>query len=471
MCGLFGVIYKQPQPLDKVAFISLGRDNVSRGKDSCGIVIDNMVEYGIDKTKEFESFYKTSKLLKNTTKCKFAIGHTRAASTGLKIGLDQAQPITIYEGNKLQYVLTHNGTIDNKAKDLAKKYIPHIEVGDNTDSWIMAHIFYYVGYDVLQEYDGSGMFIMIDYRKEQPQVMMFKGASKKTYADQTLYEERPLYVVTEENAIWYSSMSSSLEAARYGNDIKQLLCNTLYLINDNLKFQVIKRYDRSHKIQASNTWYGYNTKDYSNGFGTSSYSNNDTKSYTINHPGMIENKQTNTYTEKVNYGPNGLYTFKGKVLNEIMKLDFGGFTVSQYSVTGEEFPFYAGRLLMDIKDFELIKEIEKELNLKENEFEMFYPELLDYLSYLPMAYVDENKNQMFLKQYDLEKLEYYEGKLRPLFHIGITYKVEKGYIISKKEYESGALDRYKEARNAWNNIVDRTVLKQEFIKFIADANK
>lgn len=471
MCGLFGVIYKQPQQLDKIPFISLGRDNVSRGKDSCGIVIDNQVEYGLNKEKEFESFYKTSKLLKETTTCKFAIGHTRAASAGLKVGKEQAQPITIYEGNKLQYVLTHNGTIDNKARDLAKKYLPGVEVGDNTDSWIMANIFYYVGYDVLLEYEGSGMFIMVDYRKEKPQIMMFKGASRKSYADQTLYEERPLYLTQEEDAIWYSSISSSLEAARYGNNVKQLLSNTLYLINDDLKFQVIKRYDRSKKIQASNTWYGYNNKDYDSGFGTSSSNYNNDKTYSHNAPGMIEDKSNTIYTDKVNYNANGLYVMKNRILNEVVKLDFGGFPVTSFSLTGEEYPFYAGRLLLDVKDYELIKDIEKEMNMKENEFEMFYPELLDYLSYLPMAYVDENKNQMFLKQFDLEKLEYYDGTLRPLFHTGITYKVEKGYIVSKKEYEAGAMDKYKEARTAWNNIVDRNVLKQEFINFINNANK
>lgn len=468
MCGLFGVIYKKPQKLDKIPLISLGRDNVTRGKDSCGIVIDNRVEYGIDKTKEFESFYKTSKLLKETDECKFVIGHTRAASAGLKVGIDQAQPITIYEGNKLQYVLTHNGTIDNKARDLAKKYIPGVEVGDNTDSWIMAHIFYLVGYDVLKEYDGSGMFIMVDYRKKDPQIMMFKGASRKTYSEQTLYEERPLYITQEENAIWYSSISSSLEAARYGQDVRQLLSNTLYLVTDDLKFQIIKRYDRSHKVQASNTWYGYNSKDY-NSSDSSYTSYNNTNTFTKSNPGKITDKAT-TYSEKANYNSLGFYTMKGELLHGIFKFDFGGFTVTSYSITGEEYPFYAGRLLLDVEDYNLLKEIEIKFNMKEHELETFYPELIDYLSYLPMMYIDENKHQMFLKQNDLERLEYYEGVLQPLFHTGITYKIEKGYITSVNEYEAGVLDKYKETKAAWNNIVDRKILKEEFIKFINNAN-
>ena len=40
MCGIWGIIYKEPHQLNKVLFNSLGVLNDTRGGDSCGIFID-----------------------------------------------------------------------------------------------------------------------------------------------------------------------------------------------------------------------------------------------------------------------------------------------------------------------------------------------------------------------------------------------------------------------------------------------
>ena len=51
-------------------------------------------------------------------------------------------------------MLLHNGTIFNY-EDLAKKYIPDIDIKGMTDSQVMEQIFYYKGYDARFE---DGLF-------------------------------------------------------------------------------------------------------------------------------------------------------------------------------------------------------------------------------------------------------------------------------------------------------------------------
>lgn len=99
MCGIFGYIYSKNSKLDKKGFNILGVNNDSRGGDSCGIFIDGKVEYGVNKTKLYSNFFKESKLLKETNKCKIALGHCRKASVG-NISLETAQPVVLYNDKK-----------------------------------------------------------------------------------------------------------------------------------------------------------------------------------------------------------------------------------------------------------------------------------------------------------------------------------------------------------------------------------
>ena len=55
MCGIFGIINKVEAPFDYSTFCVLGINNDSRGGDSCGVFIDQEVEYGVDKEKLFKS--------------------------------------------------------------------------------------------------------------------------------------------------------------------------------------------------------------------------------------------------------------------------------------------------------------------------------------------------------------------------------------------------------------------------------
>jgi asparagine synthetase B (glutamine-hydrolysing) len=177
MCGIFGMVSKRTKSFNKRAFCTMGVRNDTRGGDSCGVFIDGLVEYGVDKQKTFMSFFRNSILLETTSECKIALGHCRKASVG-KVSLETAQPVVLYnEEGAIDYVLIHNGTIYNY-KELAQKYIPDIDIEGLTDSQVMARIFYHKGYDALDEYYGGAVFVIHDYRVDQ--TLVFKGASSKT---------------------------------------------------------------------------------------------------------------------------------------------------------------------------------------------------------------------------------------------------------------------------------------------------
>ncbi len=205
MCGIFGTINKKHKQLDYQLFTTLGIANDSRGGDSCGIVVDRKVQFGVDKTKLFFDFFRNSSVLKNAKKIKFAVGHTRKASVG-KVNLANAQPVAIYnEVGNLDFVLLHNGTLSNY-KELAAKYIPDLDITDMTDSYVLANIIYKTGFTVLGEYIGAASLCIVDYRYENPQIFLFRGESKTWKASAKPVEERPLCVAIHSEGIVFSSI-------------------------------------------------------------------------------------------------------------------------------------------------------------------------------------------------------------------------------------------------------------------------
>lgn len=268
MCGIWGIVNTHPRKFDYSTFCTLGIANDSRGGDSCGIFIDGKYEYGADKDdKYFCNFFLTSKILDDVKESTIAFGHCRKASVGV-IDESTAQPVIIKnDKGEVEFVVMHNGTIYNY-DDLAKKYIPNIDIKDMTDSQVMARIFYECGYDVLDEYIGGAVFAVIDYRK--PQVLFFKGASKESEFSKKQTEERPLYfcIDKEKEEMVFSSIASYLYALK-----PNLVC---YTLNPNLlvtfngtETPIVKEYKRKDVTQkapftyySSNLWntnyYDYN---------------------------------------------------------------------------------------------------------------------------------------------------------------------------------------------------------------------
>lgn len=249
MCGIFGMISRKTKPFNKRAFCTMGVINDSRGGDSCGVFIDGLVEYGVDKQKTFMSFFRDSLVLDTTTECKIALGHCRKASVG-KVSLETAQPVVLYnEEGLVDYVLIHNGTIYNY-KELAKKYIPDVDIDGLTDSQVMARIFYYKGYDCLDEYNGGAVFVIHDYRINKS--LVFKGYSKKYTHSVSEEEERPLFYCWHNGRFCFSSIFETLYAFYYEESIYTLPHNKLMVVRGN-KLKLVKEYKREKCIQNKST--------------------------------------------------------------------------------------------------------------------------------------------------------------------------------------------------------------------------
>jgi hypothetical protein len=279
MCGLFGIINRKKRAFDYSTFSVLGVNNDSRGGDSCGIFIDGEYEYGVRDNKLFQDFFTESKILKNKKESTIAVGHCRKASVGA-INERTAQPVVLKDkSGRIRFVVLHNGTIYNY-KELAQKYIPNIKIDDMTDSQVMARIFYYKGYDVLSEYNGGSVFVIIDYRVDSPKCLFFKGISKRTEYSVKPEEERPLYMTFDdsEDEIVFSSIGKYLDALRRGQKVYTIDGNHLmsYTAEDGLVDLGV--YSRDKAIQTKPykaTYYsggGVPTVGF-NGVGTTAFGN------------------------------------------------------------------------------------------------------------------------------------------------------------------------------------------------------
>lgn len=263
MCGIAGIINFTPKEFDYSSFCILGVNNDSRGGDSCGIFIDGQVEYGVDKKKLFSDFYKDSNILKSTQYADVALLHCRKASVG-GISESKAQPVVIKDDQgKIVFVVLHNGTIHNY-EDLAKKYIPEIDIKDMTDSQIMARIFFYKGYDALGEYEGGSVFFIADYRKDEPEFYAFKGRSKKAdYKTAEETDERPFYFVGDKDELMFSSIQTFLPILRKDYIVYTIEPNCLIKFKNGDEIEKVKQYDRSERCQAKKYKTVYNPSRFS----------------------------------------------------------------------------------------------------------------------------------------------------------------------------------------------------------------
>lgn len=250
MCGIAGIINKTPRTFDYGTFCTLGISNDARGGDSCGIFIDGIEDYGVVGDKKFFSgYFQNNELLDSVKTSTVALVHCRKASVGV-ISRETAQPVVLRnEKGKVEFVVMHNGTIYNY-KELAKKYIPNIDIKGMTDSQIMARIFYYCGYDVLNEYNGGAVFAIVDYRNNTPKTFLFRGSSKKYSDSKDIEAERPLYfcIDTVKRELVFSSIWTYLLALRRHCTTYPLKCNVLFEFTGTTLVEVAS-YDRKGMIQ------------------------------------------------------------------------------------------------------------------------------------------------------------------------------------------------------------------------------
>lgn len=366
MCGIFGIISPNPRKFDLRTFCVLGVNNDSRGGDSCGIFIDKKYEYGVNDLKLFYSFFPKSKLLNSVTTSQIALGHCRKASVGA-INAANAQPVVITDDNgDVKYVLMHNGTILNY-KDLAKKYIPDIDITGMTDSQVMARIFYHTGYKVLGEYIGAGAFVMVDYRKEEPEVLFFKGESKSTEYSLTTTVERPLFCTYSSTEFIFSSIMEYLKAVRPNREVMTFSTNALITLKDG-KLAILKEYDRTKMWQ---------TQYYT-------YCNNSVSNISVQkkEKDYYGNKFFSNYywDDVVDMDKYGIYRIGTDKAHGIYWVDALGNTGKEKRIGTIQAAFWKGVLLKNVGCYNFLIKFAKDMDCTHEELLMTLPDLVHYLS-------------------------------------------------------------------------------------------
>lgn len=361
MCGIFGQVSIKQKPFDYTAFCTLGIHNDLRGGDSCGVFIDGQVEYGVNDKKLFEDFFETSKLVQTTRTASIALGHCRKASIGA-IGESTAQPVVITnKDGKVEFVVIHNGTIYNYAQ-LAAKYIPEIDIKGMTDSQVMTHIFYYKGYDVLNEYNGGAVFVIVDYRGESPEILLWKGASPTTYTGAPS-EERPLYVAIGKDELLFSSIYTFLPVLRRDANIAALTENILCRYTG-VDLEIVKEYDRKNQFQYNRT------------------------NYTVYQPSSFVSNKSNV--SAVQSGRSG-YIYcstkdgkcfnNGNIVHGLVKCSIFGNICAH--VDEHEMYFWNGILLKNKACFDYLSLLAQEFGCTPQEIDDIYSELPLYFSPFP----------------------------------------------------------------------------------------
>ena len=432
MCGLAGIISNEKTAFNVNHFNILGTLNDERGGDSCGIFIDGQAEYGIAETKYFRNFTIKTNYPKSAS---IALLHCRKTSAGYTTNLSQAQPVILHnQNNKVEFVLMHNGTITN-AVALAKKYLPELNTFDLSDSQIMAHIMYHCGYSVLSEYTGCAVFIIVDYRKPTPEVLIFKGSS--CYNENKAKSERPLYYMVTNGKFYFSSMYYSLYCIDNKKTIYDVPVNQLLMVQSNTLY-VVKSYNRT-KLTKIN--YGYNEIVYYNGSYNNSYFddiiryNRGTGTYILNG--------TAAHGEYITY-PSG-YIVKEKYLKT--------------STTADTFYFFRGRLMYNKNCFDFLTSLEDLFD--EDVLINICPEVIDYFAYNPRIV---NQQYYFVT----EAFSYASCKDMSwvsLFNNGDIFTIKDGKITNKYIYPADAISRFRQdVKNVHFNFEE---LEKQILTFIS----
>ena len=376
MCGIFGIITPKPRKLDLRAFCVLGVNNDSRGGDSCGVFIDKKYEYGVNEFKLFYNFFPRSKVLNSVTKCQVALGHCRKASVGA-INAANAQPVVIKDANgEVQFVLIHNGTIINYL-ELAKKYIPNIDVKDMTDSQVMAHIFYHTGYDVLGEYLGAGAFVIVDYRSGEPKVFFFKGESKTSQYATVTQIERPLFCTYSSTEFIFSSIMDYLKALRPSREVITLSANKLLQLADG-RLSIVKEYDRS-KLWQTKSYGSYNNSNYGCGSSVDRVCN------IVKRGSEDSFSQSNLndryhWDDIIDMDENGVYMIGSHRAHGLFWVDAIG-NVEKKKMTGTiQVAFWKGVLLKNVSCYSFLTKFAKDMGATHEDLLMAMPDLVHFLS-------------------------------------------------------------------------------------------
>lgn len=306
-------------------------------------------------------------------------------------------------------MLLHNGTIFNY-EDLAKKYIPDIDIKGMTDSQVMAQIFYYKGYDALEEYQGGAAFVIVDYRHGEPETLLFHGKTKDFSYSQIEEEERPLYFLIDDDTLYFSSIYQILETFVRDKQAYIVPYNTLCRFDKDC-IRSVKKVDRSKCTQKK----AYTAKTYGSFYDYSSDYYNDYITCDV---------ITNTY--KLEQKP---ITGKQFISN------FGRVEKQKYASSHECY-FYYGYVLGSKKAYTFLVSLTNSLKTTPEKFIEKYRNLVAFLS-LDRIYFD-SKDNLWKKATGWNTSEVYSGKMQQITST-IVRNIKDGIMQTVVSYDSNLI--------------------------------
>lgn len=448
MCGLFGFIAHDKAQLDLETFLHLGCKNDIRGGDSVGVFIDKEVEYGVDKEKLFSVFFQNSKLLATKKIVQVAVGHTRKASVGT-IGLETAQPVVIRNNTskQIEFVLLHNGTLTNHAE--LQKHLSNVPA-HYTDSQIMAYCLYYKGFKMFSEYEGAGMFITIDYRKNEqyPIVSFFKGGSKENSWSKTVEEERPLFILPTNKGIWFSSVLDPLYIKSFGTkyEVENLPVNKVFSFQQGklISEKVIDRSEKTQKKFVSSTtyqndrtsvnqeWYNYDDDSNIRGtVGSQVYTKNTNSIIKITDQFPVMSLSTSTNVDRVEFIRGKYLKHNQPITDTLILSDWGFKPLQTVNSLHHTYYFFLGVLVYGKNVYQALIDFQKMYNISDDEMLTTYAHIVYSFSH-SLKYDLKTKLCENGKEFDLL---YKNGKYFPLFSTAfpVEYNIEGGKILSSTE--------------------------------------
>lgn len=285
MCGLYGFSGAGKADLNKIKVLALY--NLERGPDSAGIYINGDTQKTIKTIHELLADEIIEYDQENET---VIIGHTRKTSSGA-ISLANAHPFMNYDANgNMLSAFAHNGTLHFWKDDL-KKYIGDTKDYD-VDSKALGKAMTDEHYKYLEEFEGAVTYVMV---RPDNVLEVFKGASIE-YKDRKYSEDRPMYYLTAEEGIYFSSMYNSLCAIQQEDEkIFSLSHNEVFRFKDG---ECIF----SEKVnRQKEEWLGYSYGYGSMGFTTGGGSKSTSKS-SVNTSTQSSKKENAPSTKKAKRG-------------------------------------------------------------------------------------------------------------------------------------------------------------------------